>query len=255
MVAEPFRHPIYRSRRLNLYGHIQYDHKDLDDRIDLYSSITKKELHTGTFALSANAVDGLLGGGLNQMTLSLIMGNLDIRSIDIRNIDAITTQINGSYAKGMAAASRLQKIIGELALYISFNGQIASQNLDSSEKFSLGGIYGVRSYPVNEASGDNAFFVTGELRYGLTGFFERINPGDIQLIAFTDAGSSWINKDSWAGAGTSNRRDLSGAGVGLNWSMSHFTLRTSYAWALGSEKATSDVDRGGVFWIQAVAWF
>jgi len=42
---------------------------------------------------------------------------------------------------------------------------MASRNLTSAEKFSLGGATGVRAYPSGEALGDTGYVFQGELRY------------------------------------------------------------------------------------------
>lgn len=248
-------HPFIRSRNLNLYGHAQYDHKDLQDRIESVSQVTNKELHTGTFALDLDARDDLLGGGASNITVSLVCGQLNIRSDDARQTDATTAQTDGNYGKALLNLSRLQRLPAHFSFYAAARGQLAFNNLDSSEKFTLGGPNGVRSYPVNEAFGDSAYIVTGEVRYGLPKFTTSFDTGTIQLSGFLDAGESWSNKSPWVGATGDNRRSLAGAGLGLDWNIRHFSLRTSYAWTLGPEKATSDEDRGGCFWIQAVLWF
>ena len=43
-------------------------------------------------------------------------------------------------------------------------GQLAFDNLDSSEKMELGGAYGVRAYPEGEAFGDEGYIATAEAR-------------------------------------------------------------------------------------------
>jgi hemolysin activation/secretion protein len=239
-------HPFFRSRRFNLNGLIQYDHKDLEDRIESFNTKTKRRLDVATLSLSADSRDAT---GLNNLTLSFVAGGLDIRSPKARQTDDATARADGGYEKATGSLSRLQKIIGNLALYMSASGQIAFKNLDSSEKFLLGGPFGVRSYPIQEVSADNAYLLTGELRYILPRLI-----GDTMVFGFVDTGHSWINQDPWEGV-TDNQRHLSGAGIGLNWAIKHFTLRTSYAWRLGPEKITSDKDKSGQFWIQAIGWF
>jgi hemolysin activation/secretion protein len=79
-------------------------------------------------------------------------------------------------------------------------------------------------------------------------------PGQVQLIGFVDTGSVTINKNPWTSR--NNRRTLSGAGVGLNWSdTNNFMVRAYYAGKLGNEAATSAPDKSGRFWIQAVKYF
>jgi hemolysin activation/secretion protein len=84
--------------------------------------------------------------------------------------------------------------------------------------------------------------------------FSEQMPGQLQLIAFVDTGTVTVNKNPWATG--PNRRTLSGAGVGLNWSATNnFIVKAYYARKLGSEAATSAPDASGRFWIQAVKYF
>jgi hemolysin activation/secretion protein len=141
----------------------------------------------------------------------------------------------------------------EVSLSATINGQLASKNLDVSEKMELGGMYGVRAYPEGEAYADQGYVLSLEARWLLPKLTEKL-PGRVQLIGFADTGSVTLNKNPWA-AGT-NQRTLSGAGVGLNWFESdNFLVRAYYAFKLGSEAATSAPDADGRFWLQAVKYF
>jgi hemolysin activation/secretion protein len=74
-------------------------------------------------------------------------------------------------------------------------------------------------------------------------------PGQLQAIAFVDAGTVRAHN-------ADKRRNLSGAGVGLNWSdTNNFMVRAYYAAKIGDEAATSAPDKSGRFWIQAVKYF
>ena len=59
---------------------------------------------------------------------------------------------------------RLQGVTDTLSLYAAFNGQVASKNLDNSEKMGLGGPAGVRAYPTGEAYGDQGYILNLEAR-------------------------------------------------------------------------------------------
>ena len=148
---------------------------------------------------------------------------------------------------------RLQSVTDTISLYAGINGQVASKNLDVSEKMELGGINGVRAYPEGEAYADQGYLLTLEARMLLPKFSEQI-PGQVQLVGFVDTGSVTLNKNPWAPG--DNRRTLSGAGIGLNWTAyNNFVVKASYARKLGSGTATSAPDKSGRFWIQAVKYF
>jgi hemolysin activation/secretion protein len=122
-----------------------------------------------------------------------------------------------------------------------------------SEKMELGGMYGVRAYPEGEAYADQGYVASLEARYQLPKFSESL-PGQFQLIGFVDVGTVYSNRNPWSVS--DNRRTLSGAGVGFNWSdTNNFMVRAYYAVKLGDEVALSAPDRSGRFWIQAVKYF
>jgi hypothetical protein len=63
-----------------------------------------------------------------------------------------------------------------------------------------------------------------------------------------------INKSTWA-AGP-NSRSLSAAGLGLTWAnRDNLMIKVSYAFRLGSERATSAPDRSGRLWVQVSKLF
>jgi hemolysin activation/secretion protein len=124
--------------------------------------------------------------------------------------DAATTQTAGTFQKLRYAASRQQTLTDAVALYVAFSGQAASKNLDSSEKFYLGGPGAVRAYPVNEGSGSEGTLLTLEARVSL--------PRGLSLTGFYDRGMVRANKNNdFTGAAVPNRYDLEGAGVSMGW--------------------------------------
>lgn len=247
-------YPLIRSRNTNLYARLGFDDKTLRDRVASTSSVTDRKTQSLTASLAGEHRDRIAGGGVSAFTVALTTGNLDIQTPTVRAFDAITAQSNGHYNKLGFSASRLQSVTDTISLYGSIAGQLASKNLDSSEKMSLGGMYGVRAYPEGEAYGDQGFLINLEARMLLPKFSETM-PGQMQLIAFADGGHAYANKNPWVAG--SNRRRLAGAGVGVNWTVpENFMVRAYYARkVLGSNPSTSAPDKSGRFWIQAVKYF
>jgi hemolysin activation/secretion protein len=194
------------------------------------------------------------GGGQTNYAATWSTGNIDLQTAAVLALDANTAQTNGHFDKLAFNLSRLQRVNDTLSLSAAINGQVASKNLDTSEKMELGGMYGVRAYPEGEAYGDRGYVLNLEARWLLPKLTATL-PGQVQLIGFIDSGSVNINKSPWPGSGI-NQRTLSGAGIGLNWSESNdFMVRAYYAFKVGSEAATSAPDADGRFWIQAVKYF
>ena len=246
-------YPLIRSRNTNLYALLAFDHKTLQDRVDTTSSIVDRKAQVLMATLRGDHRDSLGRGGLTSYALTGTVGNIDIQTPSMRAFDAATAQSNGHFTKLGFSAMRLQSVTDSVSLYAGINGQIGSKNLDSSEKMQLGGMNGVRAYPEGEAYADQGYLLTLEARMQLPKLSEQM-PGQLELVGFIDTGSVTLNKNPWTIG--DNRRTLSGAGIGLNWSAyNNFVVRTSYARKIGSGSATSAPDKSGRFWIQAVKYF
>ncbi|CAM3798919.1 ShlB/FhaC/HecB family hemolysin secretion/activation protein [Polaromonas hydrogenivorans] len=245
-------YPLIRSRDTNLYAGLAFDHKTFEDRVDATRAVTDKKAQALMASLRGDHRDSLGGGGLSSYTLTGTAGHIDIQTPSMRAFDAATAQSNGHYTKLGFSAMRLQSVTDTVSLYAGINGQVASKNLDVSEKMELGGINGVRAYPEGEAYADQGYVLTLEARMRLPTPDQF--PGQMQLVGFVDTGSVSFNKNPWAAG--DNHRSLSGAGIGLNWSAyNNFVVKASYARKLGSASATSAPDKSGRFWIQAVKYF
>jgi len=250
-------YPLIRSRSSNLSANLNYDDKTFQDKADSIPSVTNKKAKVWTASLNGDHRDNLGGGGWSAYSLAWSTGELDIQTPTALALDSISAQSNGHYNKLGYSAMRLQNLNGPVSLYASIKGQLASKGLDASEKMQLGGAYAVRAYPEGEAYADEGYVVSVEARYALTGSSETV-PGQLQLIGFIDAGSVTVSKNPWLTGPLAgpNTRTLSAIGVGLTWAQSRsFEVKTSYAWKLGTESATSAPDEPGRFWIRAVKYF
>ena len=246
-------YPLLRTRDSNLTAQLAYDDKSFHDRMDLTGAAGDKSAQVVMASLYGDHRDDLGGGGANAFSLTLSNGKLGLETPVLRAVDALTARSNGSYSKFAYSASRVQHLTGALSLAASINGQIASKNLDVSEKMELGGMHAVRAYPEGEAYADQGYVLSLEARLLLASFSPR-QRGQVQLLAFVDSGSVRRDKDPWTSE--ANSRTLSGAGVGALWSEAgNFMVRAYYARKLGNEMAISAPDKSGRFWIQAVKYF
>ena len=136
---------------------------------------------------------------------------------------------------------RQQRLGEHFSLLLALSGQQASKNLNSSEKFSLGGASGVRAYPQGEGSGDQGVLGTLEVRRSLT--------EQLQAAVFYDAGTVDINHTAFAPG--ANTRSISGAGLGLNGQIGKLQFKTSVAWRIKGGNAMSDTaNRNPRWWAQ-----
>lgn len=207
-------YPFMRSGTTNLNTSALLEaRRYADDSLD----IATKRKRTNVLVLSANGdhSDSLFGGGINHGSFAVSVGRLDLSGLasDL-NTDSTTARSQGAYSKLAGQFFRLQRLPGNFSLSASLAAQWAGKNLDSSEKFSLGGPYGVRAYPVNEASGDEGWLLNLELR-------NEIGHG-WRAFGFYDSGRVQQHRTTWlgwqGGSNTPNQYGLSGAGIGLAWS-------------------------------------
>ncbi|WP_157040600.1 ShlB/FhaC/HecB family hemolysin secretion/activation protein [Selenomonas sp. oral taxon 478] len=249
-----WQHNFRRSRDLNLYGSVRLDFKSMGSEARQMSFRDPKHARNWVFGINGDNLDRFLTGGRNTFSLSYTRGNVMIDEPMQRLNDAVTGRTAGHFGKWNLDLTRLQHIDDRLALYLSYSRQWAEKNLDSSEKFPLGGPSGVRAYPVSEASGDDGWKWTAELRWNVP-----TREGDTnvwQMIVFVDGGHVSIYHEGYPGYTGSDSRSLYGAGLGVNWSNDdNWVARVNYAWKLGHEPAVSDSDRSGRFWFQVYKFF
>lgn len=246
-------YPLIRSRAANLHALASFDAKSLTDEIGLVSQVSDKQVRAVTVGLQGDSRDAFGGGGWNAGSLFWTSGDLDIESPLERAADAATAQSQGGFNKLQYAVSRLQTVSGPLSVYGSLRGQMATDNLDSSEKMELGGAYAVRAYPEGEAYGDEGYVATVEARLMLDQWTGSL-PGQFQLIGFVDAGEVDFAHDPWFPGSNHARRG--GAGFGLNWfGPQDLIIRASYARRFNDQVSTSGPDETGRAWFQIVKLF
>ena len=246
-------YPLVRSRNTNLYALVGLDFKRFQDRVDSTATVTDKKAWALTASLNGNHRDNMGGGGLSTYALALTAGRVDILTPAAQAVNAATSQSGGTFGKVGFSAARLQSVTDAFSLYGAVNGQLATKNLDISEKMALGGAYAVRAYPTGESYADQGAVVNLEARYLLPGLAPAM-AGQVHLVGFVDAGSVQINKRPWTT--DANRRTLSGAGVGITWAdYNNFSMSAYYAQKLGNQVALSAPDSRGRLWLQLVKYF
>lgn len=202
-------YPLIRARDRNLYFLANYDHKTYDN--EAFSVTTSRYFSdTLSFGLSGNLFDGLGRGGANSGSVIVTGGNLNLGQSPTQTADALTLRTQGQFLKLRYALSRQQVLTDSLSAVASFSGQIANKNLDSSEKFYLGGPNGVRAYPIGEGSGTDGQMLNLELRWRL--------PYGVSLLGFYDWGHVTVNRNNnFPGASQVNSYSLQGTGLGVQW--------------------------------------
>ena len=245
------KYPIVRSRLANLYAVFNLDDRRFDND-SAGATTTRYTLQAASVGLNGNLFDEFGGGGANTAGVTFEQGHLDLEGSPNEAADALTTQTAGSFDKLRFSAGRQQAVTERFSLYAGFSGQVASKNLDSSEKLYLGGADGVRAYPANEAGGADGVLADLEAR-------ERL-PANFNTVEFVDWGSIRVNENNHiAGAAKPNVEDLKGAGVSLGWTANFgLSLKATISHRIGSNPnptSTGDDQDGSLVrnrvWLQA----
>ena len=179
-------YPLIRSRSRYLSLLANLDQKDLHNTAAGVQS-SDYRVQVMTVGASGYQLDSYYGGGMNTGSVTLSYGKLNLGGIDSGEDNTLPR----SYTKLRAALAREQTITPRLSLFASASLQISNDNLDSSEKFFLGGASGVRAYPAAEGGGASGQLISLEAR-------TRVRP-DLMVAPFYDWGSVMVNPNNATG--------------------------------------------------------
>jgi hemolysin activation/secretion protein len=254
------QYPLERQRDRSIFLNANFDNKTQSNR----NGITRgeRELNVLTLGVTLQSRDSLGGGGVNFANAGLGLGRLMIKDAVGQAGDAAGPKAAGSFSKLGFQLSRIQRLNGMLSFYGGLNGQMAWDNLDAAEKFSLGGAQGVRGYAPGEATGDMGYVAQLELRADLP----LAGSTQWQAFAFYDHGAMRQDQTRYPGSalGGAFSYSLDSAGIGLNVSrVGLFQIRAIYAKALGANNGATaplfnNVDgtrKRQRVWVQAVTQF
>lgn len=208
-------YPLIRLSARNLWVGLGLTRGQSRDEV-LGTVIRERETDSATFSLYGDQRNEQRAAALSWR-LDLTQGDTRLQREDDRRGDRQGPQVAGSFTRLNANALWDQWLAPAWYLRARGNGQWAASNLDSSQQFSLGGMYGVRGYPTSEGAGDSgalmqleAHRLLGDL--GLPGF---------EAYAFVDGGVVRQHHSLWTGWNTAeserNTYALYASGLGLHW--------------------------------------
>jgi len=234
------KYPIYRSAAEALLFNANYDKKLLYNT-STGTVIADKELQNYNAGLTYQLIDQIFGGGFSQADIAVTRGNLDLSKVAISLSDdqaSTGPKTNGDFTKTNLQLLRIQRGTEKLSFQFLGSAQLAQKNLDSSEKFSLGGPSGVRAYPGGEASGDEGYKYSLDAKYVLA---TATSVGDILGSVFFDYGRiRQYNDVGNISMTTPNTYSLSGWGLGLDLiAAGKFTVKVGWAHVLGDNRGES----------------
>jgi len=211
--------PVIRSQKANLSILGNYQNKVMNNSENITPSSHTNRTHSFMTSISFDRHDKIWGGGINYGSASWTYGDFTIDSANLAT-DASTAKTSGRFEKFNLDLFRLQSLPANFTLLTHLSAQWSRKNLDSSEKFGMGGPSGVRAYPVGETFGDEGALLQIEARYTMNSYMPYV---------FYDTGVLQINHSPWASG--NNKRNIAGVGLGLRADFDDFSLNASAAWA------------------------
>lgn len=217
-------YPLVRSQALNLTASASLQHKKMQDVQDSAGTRTGKASDALPLSLQFDRRDAFGGGGVNYGSIGFTAGQLrlgdSLKATDLSS----GVQSHGHFQKWNLDLARQQATpVAGLSLLARLSAQQAGNNLDSSEKFGLGGPNGVRAFPTGEGFGDEGWLAQLEVRYTM---------GAFSPYAFYDAGSVRIHAHpgSLTDPPATNHRTIAGAGVGSRYTQGPWSMDAALAW-------------------------
>ncbi|MCV2355703.1 BamA/TamA family outer membrane protein [Paucibacter sp. B2R-40] len=217
---------LIRRRERNLNLQLGLERRRLRDRGDGNNlpgiTVNDSDYRTLLFklGLTGNWFDALGRGGSNTASMELSRGKVDPSK---PSAGSTGSGVNSNFTKLRLHVSRQQVLSDSLQGFIALSVQSSRQNLDSSERFYLGGPYGVRAYAAGGAGGSTGSLLSVELRSQLTSDFRAAvfyDWGRIQLNVNGDAAQSATTPPATPPTASPelNRASMQGLGLNLSWS-------------------------------------
>lgn len=220
-------YPVLRSPGVNANITAGADRKTYINKVvDGGTATSDYRIDNMSFGASGNLFDGWGGGGVNSGSATMTKGHITVGS----ETPTYAATIPKTFTKINLNASRNQQVVPDkTVLSVSVSGQISSVNLDSAEKFYLGGPNGVRAYPGSQGGGSQGAMINIEIQQQLE--------NKVVALAFFDAGFVQQYRDkaifSKGETNANNSYSLRGAGLGLKRTDQDLVLSATIAWKLG----------------------
>ncbi len=208
-------YPVYRSRAfdLSLASFLERKHFRNKAQEAVESNYFIDLFNMGS---SLNHKNTLFLAGETSASVDLDLGyaNYDDSPLTFQT-SKIEQATQGRFNRLRWGINNTQFFTETISSVLKFNGQLSDSNLDSSQKFYLGGANGVRAYPTSEGSGSEGYLLSAELHKELTANFT--------VTGFYDYGFArqYIdNTNNATGAENAtgkNSFNMKGYGTSLEW--------------------------------------
>lgn len=239
-IAETFslygQRSLYHLTNSGMTVNYGYNYRRLTDEIIVQPSSLKSEKYSHSVYVGVEGFERRPGTVLNYQA-KVTTGRLEPDS-EYARMQTSRNQTQGRYTKGELSVTAVQRLGNRADVLVKASGQLASHNLDGSERMYLGGASGVRAYPQGEGSGDEGIMATIEPR-----FYTKV-PGlvfstyfDIGHIMYYNDGSSYSTPEGRPASSMT----LKGYGAAISYTKPNdWFARLDYARRIGGDPNLSE---------------
>jgi len=225
-------YPVHLGDDSAIIGRLGYLHRQQADRLTGIGAISDKDIDALTATLDAKYYPG--AAQTLYVTASLTLGDLDLGGLPSALAqDRISARTDGRFVKfaWRAGYSALFGPGGRFDVRLDTEGQIASRNLDQSEKFALGGPLALRAFGSAEGLGDEGVIAQAELGF---------RPVDwLRAFAFYGAGRTRRHDRPWVLEAIPVTYTLQAGGAGLSAAYGPLSASLTYARRIGDNPGLS----------------
>lgn len=250
------RHPWIRDSAARIDANAGYYNARMRDSLNI---IPEQKRHLNAGELGIGGTFSALPRGLSHFNLLGTSGHLSLDDEFSQSIDSVTG-VSGTFARfnyrvGHDQSFDTTALSSTFSFFNQFTGQMASKNLDSSQKLLLGGPLAVRAYGIGEGAVDKGTVFTTELR-------ARWHPpfpawagvgNQITIAGFFDQGWGAYYRQPIANV-SGNNINLSGFGAYITFARpADYALNLTWAHRTGQAVASNpDNDQ---LWLSAYKMF
>lgn len=235
-------YPIVREYKQNLFANLNLAHRRFTTEM-LGATSEVKETQVARLGFRGDRSDRWGGGGT-------FYGNIYGYSGTLSPLQGMASTNREYFNKLTFLAARNQIVGNGFTLYGAWSGQRSGYVLDGSERFVLGGFYGVRAYSPTAIAADNADLITFELRKEIGTLGDL---GNLQATLFYDLGIA--HKDPQ----TVEKNQIQGAGIAFALTkMGRYQFLAGYARRIGKSTygyLSDDLNDGGRLWASLLVQF
>lgn len=228
-------YPFVFTRDLIITGTAGVTHKDLRDDIQSTNTKVPKSINSISPGVEFDFDHDVLGiQGRSTAGINMTFGHLDIKDADSAQLDEAGADTQGNFAKSNFYAAHQMQFNPQWSLSMSARGQHAfGKNLDGSEDMSISGLNGVKVYPADEFSAENAYLGSTELLY----LVPTTLPVSLRIGPFADIGYARVENK----IGDNSSRTLSNVGIAAYMGYENVFLNAHLATATTDEAESDNV--------------